>query len=249
MGVEADSSRLCLCRGRFVDDEIGYVVAGPLRSVPPHPLLSFAPWLPGWIRRSAVVQESPVGGPREAPVQLRARLTGRIGLFAGRKIPVGSRKHARIDPRRARRRAIVCEDRKTRQMLAWVVAVVAVHFLEELSLVGLSDPPLLRILVLVVEEQVLESLIASGLTLRIELLQALAELIREPHIGAAVARRLSRFEVRLQHPLRVGKGALGFCDLRCRKEEDLGLDVLDLYFAALHFRRGLPEIRGLVLPV
>ena len=134
-------------------------------------------------------------------------------------------------------------------MLARVVAVVAVHFLEELSRVGLSDLPLLRILVLVVEEQVLESLIASGLTIRIELLQALAELIGEPNIGAAVARRFSRLEVRLQHPLRVRKGAVGFCNLCRRKKEDLGLDVLNLDFAALHFRRGFPEIDGLVLPV
>src|SRR3979411_1987112 len=138
MGVEADSSRYCLCRGRFFGGEIAYVVAGPLPSVPPHPLLPFAPWLPGWIGRSAVVQESSVGGPREAPVQLRARLTGRIGLFASREIPVGSWKHTRIDPRRARRRPIVCQGRKTRQVPAGVGAVVAVHFLEELSLVGLS---------------------------------------------------------------------------------------------------------------
>src|SRR5882762_54348 len=142
MGVEADSSRYCLCRGRFVDDEIGYVVAGPLRSVPPHPLLPLAPWLPGWIGRSAVVQESPVGGPGEAPVQLRATLTGRIGLFAGREILVGSRKHPRIDPRRTSRRAIICQGRKTRNVLAGVGAVVAVHFLEELSRVGLPVLPL-----------------------------------------------------------------------------------------------------------
>src|ERR1700728_2000503 len=107
MGVEADTSRQRLCGWRFGYGEIGYIVASPLRSVPPHPLLPFAPWLPGRIGRSAVVQQPPIGRPRVAPIQLRAALAGRIRLFTGGKDPVGSRKDAGVDPVRTRRRAVI----------------------------------------------------------------------------------------------------------------------------------------------
>src|ERR1700733_1228066 len=139
MGVEADTSRHRLCGGRFGDGEIWYIVASPLRSVPPHPLLPFAPWISGWIGRSAVVQQPPVGRPGVAPIQLRAALAGRIGLFTGSKVLVGSRKDARVDPVRTRGRAVIGKGGKTREVFGGIVTVVSVQFLQELPDVGLSD--------------------------------------------------------------------------------------------------------------
>src|SRR5262245_19415690 len=98
MGVKANTSRLRLCSWRFGYDEIRHVVPGPFRSIPPHPLLSFAPWIPRRIGRSAVVQKPPIGRPRVAPLQLRPALTGRVGLLAGSEVPVGSGKYTGVDP-------------------------------------------------------------------------------------------------------------------------------------------------------
>ena len=141
MRVEADAAGLRPRRWRLGDGEIRHVVAGPLRAVPPHPLLSLAPWLAGRIGRRAVVHHPPVRRPREAPVQVRAGLAGRIGLFARGEVSVGGGKDARIDPRRARRRAIVCEMRRSRRRAcAGSARVVAVHLLEELRCaIGLAD--------------------------------------------------------------------------------------------------------------
>src|ERR1700722_9549563 len=131
MGVEADTSRHRLCGGRFGYGEIRYIVASPLRSVPPHPLLPFAPWVPGRICRSAVVQEPPVGRPGVAPIQLRAALAGRIGLFTGSKVPVGSRKDTGVDPGRTCRRAVIGKGGETGEVLGVIVGVVSIQFLQE----------------------------------------------------------------------------------------------------------------------
>src|SRR5687768_10990868 len=109
MRVESDATRLRTCRRRLRGSEVRHVVTGPFRAVPPHPLLSLAPWLSGGIGRRTVVHDPPIGGPREAPVQVRARLARRVGLFARRKVSVRSREDTRIDPRRARRRSVVRE--------------------------------------------------------------------------------------------------------------------------------------------
>src|ERR1700722_10374310 len=131
MGVEADTSRQRLRRWRFGYGEIGYIVASPLRSVPPHPLLPVAPRLPGWIGRGTVVQQPPVGRPGEAPIQLRATLAGRIGLFTGGKVPVGSRKDTGVDPGRTCRRAVIGKGGETGEVLGVIVGVVSIQFLQE----------------------------------------------------------------------------------------------------------------------
>src|SRR5579863_3243132 len=105
MGVETDTSGHRFCRWRFGPGEIRHVVASPLGSVPPDPLLALAPRVPGRIGRSAVVQEPPVGRPGVAPIQLRAALAGRIGLLSRREILVRSREDAGVYPGRTRRGA------------------------------------------------------------------------------------------------------------------------------------------------
>src|SRR5580700_3691821 len=164
MGVEADTARHRLCGGRFGYGEIRYIVASPLRSVPPHPLLPFAPWVPGRISRSAVVQQPPVGRPGVAPIQLSAALAGRIGLFPGSQVPVGSRKDAGVDPVRTRRRAVIGKGGKTGDVLGGVVTVVSVQLLKDLRDVGLSNFPFPGVLTLIIEDEVSESQIPWRLT-------------------------------------------------------------------------------------
>ena len=134
-------------------------------------------------------------------------------------------------------------------MASRVVAVVAVELLEDLPGVGLAALPLVRVVVLVVEEQMLEPHVAGGGAVGVQALETAPELVGEPDVGAAVARRLGRLVVELQHALRVGEGALGLRHLGRREEEDLGLDVGRLDLAALDLRRVLPERRALVQPV
>src|SRR5580658_10204106 len=157
MGVQADTSGHRLCGWRFGYGEIRYIVASPLRSVPPHPLLPFAPWLPRRIGRSAVVQQPPVGRPGVAPIQLRAALAGRIGLFTGSKVSVGGRKDAGVDPGRTRRRAVIGKGGETGEVLGGVVSVVPVQLLQDLRDVGLSHLFFPGVLTLKVEGQVPES--------------------------------------------------------------------------------------------
>src|SRR4029077_10430476 len=112
--------------------EVGDVVAGPLLAVPPHPLLLLAPRLAVEIGGAAVVHDPPVGRPRVPPAQVRAALTRRIGLLAGRAVLVGSGKHAAVDPRRAGGRPVVLEIADPRDVTAGLGAVVPVDLLQKL---------------------------------------------------------------------------------------------------------------------
>src|SRR3989454_11556364 len=81
---------------------------------------------------------------------------------------------------------------------------------------------------------VVPTLVAGQRAFGVRLLEALREVVVEPGVRAAVARRVRRLEVPLQHALRVGVAAVVLGDLGRGEEEDLGLDVLDLRLAALH---------------
>ena len=58
---------------------------------------------------------------------------GVIRFLARRKIPVRGREHARIDPRRARGRAVVFQLAEAGEMLRGITALITVHLLEELD--------------------------------------------------------------------------------------------------------------------
>src|SRR2546427_6211918 len=53
----------------------------------------------------AVVHYAAVGGPRPAPLQVRARHAGRVGLAPRREVLVPGRVAAAVDPRRADRKS------------------------------------------------------------------------------------------------------------------------------------------------
>src|ERR671918_522191 len=115
--------------------------------------------------------------------------------------------------------------------------------------VWLAVLALLGVLGLVVPHQRLEARVAGRRRILVERLEALADLVGEPGIGAALPGRVRRPEVPLEHALGVGEAALVLRHLRRREEEDFRLDVLDLDLAALHLGRVLPERRALVEPV
>ena len=77
------------------------------------------------------------------------------------------------------------------------------------------------IVALVVPNEVFKSLIARRGRLRVELLQALAEIVVEPGIGPAIAGRLGGFVMKLQQALGVGEGAVDFADLGGREDKTL----------------------------
>src|SRR5258705_8534369 len=94
---------------------------------------------------------------------------------------------------------------------------------------------------LIVPDKILKPLVTRGSRLRVELLQALAEIIIEPGIGPAIAGRLGGFVMKLQQALRVGEGAVDFTDLGGGEIKDFSLDVRSLDCAVLDLRRTLPE--------
>src|SRR4030095_11720180 len=102
---------------------------------------------------------------------------------------------------------------------------------------------------LVIPDQMFKSLIPGRSRWRVELLQAFAEIVVEPGIGPAIARRLGGFVMKLQQALRVGEGALDLTNLGGGEEKDFGLDVRGLDLAVLDLRRMLPESGGLREPV
>ena len=120
-------------RGRLGRGEIRHVVAGPLRAVPPTHFLRSLHGLPDGSADARLYSSRRLAGHAKPQFRCAPRLARRIGFLARREILIGRREHARVDPRRARRRAIVFETRRSRRGGgAGSAAVVAVHLLEEL---------------------------------------------------------------------------------------------------------------------
>src|SRR5439155_21923052 len=73
-GVKVDPATALLrrCSGRFLDGEIGDVVAGPFagRGVPPDVLFPIRPGLAGRVRRGAVIEDAAVAGPCESLLRI-----------------------------------------------------------------------------------------------------------------------------------------------------------------------------------
>src|SRR4029450_7013269 len=102
---------------------------------------------------------------------------------------------------------------------------------------------------LIIPDQMFKSLIPRRSRLCVELLQAFAEIVVEPGVGPAIARRLGGCVMEWQQALRVREGALDLTNLGGGEEKDFGLDVRGLDLAVLYLRRMLPESGGLSEPV
>src|SRR5206468_9165047 len=87
------------------------------RGIPPHPPLALAPRIALEVGGGAVVHDAAVGRPGPAPFEMRPRHAGRVGLAPRREVLVPGRIAAAIDPRRARRRAVVLELAEPLQVL------------------------------------------------------------------------------------------------------------------------------------
>src|SRR5882762_4394644 len=164
-------------------------MAGPLGAVPPHPLLALAPGPALGVGGGAVVEDPAIGRPRPAPLELSAGGSRGIGLLARGEISVQGGKHAAVNPGRAGRGPVVLELAEAGEMPARLRRVVAVDVLEDLQRIGLTALPLVRIVRVVLPDQGLEALVARQRGGRVELLEPSGELMREPQIRAAVARR------------------------------------------------------------
>ena len=129
--IHARRARFRFVVGRFGRDVIRHIVACPFLRlrVPPHPLLFFAPGLPFGIGGGAVVHDAAVSRPGPTPLQLRAGLARRIGRAPIGEIFSRSGVDARIDPRSARRRAIVFQLGKAHAVPAGIFGEKAVDLL------------------------------------------------------------------------------------------------------------------------
>src|SRR5207245_2092967 len=112
------------------------VVAGPLRAVPPHPLLPLAPRPALGVGGCTVIEDAAIGRPRPAPRKLSARRVRRVRLLAGGEVLIAGREHAAVDPGRARGGPVVLEIAESGEMSARVVGLVSVDLLQDLQRVG-----------------------------------------------------------------------------------------------------------------
>ena len=256
-GIETDAIRLRHRVRGLRRPEVGHVVADPFaarrgdaglgvrrideRRIPPDPPLALAPRIAARVGGGAVVHDAAVGRPGPAPLEMRPRHAGRVGLAPRREVLIPRRVAAAIDPRSARRRAVVLELAEPLQVLRGIRGHVPVDFAQHLARADLArvERHLARIRIEVPGE-VVPPLVARQRGRRVRLLQPLRQVVVEPAVGAAVARRLGGVAVPLQHALRVGEAAVVLRDLGGGEEEDLGLDVGDVHLTVLHFRREVP---------
>src|SRR5262249_54908482 len=163
---------------------------------------------------------------------------------------------ATVDPAAARRRAVVPQLREAAHQAGPagarvdLIQLVAVNLLEDLFQVWLAlDPaegavgqarPFVKVVVPAeIEQRPVPGVGRTG----VQLLEALAEVVEEPGVGAAVTQGIDGLAVPLEHPLRVGETALLLRRGRRGEEEDLGLDL----GGGRAVRVALPEDRALGL--
>src|SRR5207237_9664238 len=108
------------------------------RRIPTNPTFPFAPRIAAEVGRRAVIHDAPVRGPRPTPFEVRAGHAWRIGLAPRGEILIPRRETAGINPRRARRRAVVFERSEPREVLLGVSRHVAVDLAQHLARADLS---------------------------------------------------------------------------------------------------------------
>src|SRR5216684_1040190 len=211
--------------------------------------LPISPWPALGVGRRAIVENPAIGRPRPAPLELSARDARRIRLLARGEVSVQSGEHAAVDPGGAGGGPVILEIAEAGEVPSRLRGVVAVDVLEDLQRIGLTALALAGIVRVVLPDQRLEALVARQRGRRVELLEPSGELMREPQIGPAVARRVRRLEVPLEHALGIGEAALVLRDLGGGEEEDFRPDVLTPELAPRDLRAVLPEGGRLGEPV
>src|SRR5712691_4547547 len=224
-------------------------MAGPLGAIPPYPLLALAPRAALWVGRRAVVEDPAIGRPRPAPLELSAGDARRVGLLARGQVSIRRGEHAAVDPGGAGGGPVVLEIAESGEVPIRLRSVVAIDILEDLHRVWFAALPLVGIVRVVLPDQSLEALVARQRGGRVELLEPPGELMGEPQIGTAVARRIRCLEVPLDHALGIGEAALVLRDLGGGEKEDFLPDVLTPQLPLRDLRTVLPEGCGLGEPV
>src|SRR4029079_5777388 len=218
--------------------EVRRIEAGPLAHglVPPDEFLALAPWTPVGTRRGAVVEDAPIGRPREAPAMtVRPMRVAFVGAIAPlRRVDAG------VDPATARRAAIARERMKARQLRS-IGEAAAVDLLQHLLHVRLR----MRAAGPEVPRQRAQSGIPRRGVVRGALLETPAEVIDEPRFAARIARWIDGLLMPLQQALRVGEAAFLFRLSRSGEEEHFGADGLRRQLTARDLRRIEPEGRRL----
>src|SRR5690606_14132198 len=186
-----------------------------LAFIPPDVLLAFGPRLALRVRGAAVVEHADVVGPGPPP---RA-CDPAVALLAPPR-QVAAWAHAAVDPAAARGRAVVLQLAVALELLALlprgrpvIAADLAQHGLD----IGLALRPGRR----VVPQQRLDRPVPLLLRVRVQLLDAPAQVHHEPRIGARVARRVHGAVVPLDQPLRVRERAVLLRHGRGGEQEDL----------------------------
>jgi hypothetical protein len=145
-------------------------------------------------------------------------------LLAGGEVLVGRREHPTIEPGGTGCGAIVLQQMKARQMLTRVSRGVAVDFLQDLLHNRLAVETL-RVLRLVVPDEVFDALIPWQIAAGIQLFEALPEPVGKPGVGTAIAGWVGGPEMPLQHTFSIGEAAFHLGHLGRGKKADLRLDV------------------------
>src|SRR5215470_17836678 len=183
-------------------------MAGPsLRGfVPPDKLLALRPRSALGIGRCAVVHNALVLGPRPRPVAIDGSSVQLIALRA-RKIRRLFRKDSAIDPASTRRRAVARKLGRTAQLTP-LAEVIPIYLPEYLLGIGLALDP--EIATLIVPGEVSQRRITLEGRIFVECFEPLTQIVGEPRIGAAVARRQYGSIVPLDHALRIRERAVLF---------------------------------------
>src|SRR5215813_7584854 len=115
-------------------------------------------------------------------------------------------------------------------MAVRIIGEKAVDLFQDFQRRGLALLALVDILMLVVPNQILETLVTRQIGIRVELFYALAKLIVEPRVRPTITRRLGGLMMELQHSLRVRESPFKLSDLRGRQVEYFSFNIrcLDL---------------------
>src|SRR5204862_6566121 len=116
-------------------DRLGVLGVGRVHEmwIPPLPALALALRLAVQVGGGAIVDVAPVGRPRPPPLQVGAGHARRIRLAARREVLIPRREAPAVDPRRARRRAVVLQLAESLQVLLGIPGHVAVDLPQELE--------------------------------------------------------------------------------------------------------------------
>ena len=227
--------------------EVRHIGAGPLGAVPPDHLAVRVPGLAGGVAGGAVVQDPPVGGPGERPVDGVAEAGGVGVVPPGHHVAllgVGARK----EPAAAGGRAVVPELSVAIQLVTLLHDDLGRVFGVGQVFQGLAVVLLRQFLRRggvgnFVGPGELQDRIGEGAPfLLVQLPQFEKDAGNDFRVGLSIPRRFSPLPVPLQPASGVGEGAVLFGEAGGGEADDFGLDFGGLH--VVEFAVVFPEARG-----